>query len=91
MASTTACAGIFSSVRDMSVAVHMAPLSGIGPAGVMIVSPRHRDIAERQRHPAGLAPCGLLEPPGTPAPARLRPGVRRETGRGRRLRGVRSG
>ncbi len=39
MASTTACAGIFSSVRDMSVAVQMAPLSGIGPAGVMIVSP----------------------------------------------------
>ena len=39
MASTMACAGIFSSVRDMSVAVHTAPLSGIGPAGVMIVSP----------------------------------------------------
>ncbi len=39
IASTIAWGGIFSSVREKSVAFHIAPLSGIVPDGVMIWSP----------------------------------------------------
>ncbi|APU44558.1 hypothetical protein BSL84_20600 [Streptomyces sp. TN58] len=39
MASTIAWGGIFSSVREKSVAFHIAPRSGIAPDGVMIWSP----------------------------------------------------
>ncbi|PJN18022.1 hypothetical protein CG724_15775 [Streptomyces sp. CB02120-2] len=76
MASTIAWAGIFSSVRERSVAFHIAPRSGIVPDGVMIWSPATL-MSPMDRPCPGTAPgpgpgaypgaggcCGI----GSPAP-----------------------
>ncbi|AWZ11335.1 hypothetical protein DRB96_02220 [Streptomyces sp. ICC1] len=72
-ASTIACAGIFSSVREKSVAFQTAPLSGIVPDGVMIWSPAMemspRDSPTAGYPPGGPAGMGAGIGAGRPAPA----------------------